>query len=415
MGNEKHTLQDLASVLTSLNKSTRSKNDAFVRSMFGLIKTALDKDGFVKIKGFGTFKIIVVNSRESVDVNTGERIEIQEHQRLTFVPDKTLKERVNRPFEAFETTIIEDDSKLSSLNFNIPSESDYNDDEVFSIKEETLVQENVIVQDEVRTVPLNSSQENIDIKEEELKDKEFLLRVETLDLDADVHKENAPDSILETATEDKDVIEHVSDGNLLDHEERPESDAEIEDLEKMESQYLSLNIQEEISELADEEDDNHEKKSALIFLLGILGVIILCCGSYIAGYYHLIDIDSLLKNDSQVSCDSTTTILVDTIVADSVVFSQDSTQIAALSNDVEKEEELSKDFEQMSDGEYLIVGVKEEHIMRVGDSLLKLAIKNYGNKSFVQYIIFFNKIENPDIIPLGALVKLPELKKKVKI
>ena len=102
----KLTIQDIAKVLS--DRKGLSKNDAsnFVNEMFDIIQQALERDMVVKVKGFGTFKIIDVDPRESVNVNTGERVLIEGHNKITFTPDQLLKEIVNKPFSQFETVVL---------------------------------------------------------------------------------------------------------------------------------------------------------------------------------------------------------------------------------------------------------------------------------------------------------------------
>ncbi len=102
----KLTIQDIAKVLS--DRKGLSKNDAsnFVNEMFDIIQQALERDMVVKVKGFGTFKIIDVDPRESVNVNTGERVLIEGHNKITFTPDLLLKEIVNKPFSQFETVVL---------------------------------------------------------------------------------------------------------------------------------------------------------------------------------------------------------------------------------------------------------------------------------------------------------------------
>ena len=102
----KLTIQDIAKVLS--DRKGLSKNDAsnFVNEMFAIIQQALERDMVVKVKGFGTFKIIDVDPRESVNVNTGERVLIEGHNKITFTPDQLLKEIVNKPFSQFETVVL---------------------------------------------------------------------------------------------------------------------------------------------------------------------------------------------------------------------------------------------------------------------------------------------------------------------
>ena len=116
MANEKTTIQELADRFAERNHCPRSVAEMFLKRVFEQIKQGLKDDSFVKIKGLGTFKLVTVGSRASVDVNTGERIEISEHQRLVFTPDNSIKQRVNRPFEQFETVILDDDSDITGLD-----------------------------------------------------------------------------------------------------------------------------------------------------------------------------------------------------------------------------------------------------------------------------------------------------------
>lgn len=104
----KISIQDLSSVL--VEKRGLSKKDAsnFISEMFDVVQQELEKDKLVKIKGLGTFKIIDVDDRESVNVNTGERVLIEGHGKITFTPDTLMKELVNKPFSQFETVVLND-------------------------------------------------------------------------------------------------------------------------------------------------------------------------------------------------------------------------------------------------------------------------------------------------------------------
>ena len=104
----KISIQDLSSVL--VEKRGLSKKDAsnFITEMFDIVQQELEKDKIVKIKGLGTFKIIDVDDRESVNVNTGERVLIESHGKITFTPDSLMKELVNKPFSQFETVVLND-------------------------------------------------------------------------------------------------------------------------------------------------------------------------------------------------------------------------------------------------------------------------------------------------------------------
>ena len=102
----KISIQELANVLIERYKMNRRDASAFVGAMFDIIQQHLESDKLVKVKGLGTFKIIDVEDRESVNVNTGERVLIEGHGKITYTPDSLLKELVNKPFSQFETVVL---------------------------------------------------------------------------------------------------------------------------------------------------------------------------------------------------------------------------------------------------------------------------------------------------------------------
>ena len=103
---ERVSILEIAAVLTA--KSGLKKKDAerFANAIFEVVKDGLATDRLVKIKGLGTFKVIDIESRESVNVNTGERVVIEGHGKVTFTPDATMKVLVNKPFSQFETVVL---------------------------------------------------------------------------------------------------------------------------------------------------------------------------------------------------------------------------------------------------------------------------------------------------------------------
>ena len=102
----KVTIQEIASKLIAQNGLSKKEATLFINMMFETIREALERDKMVKVKGLGTFKIIDVESRESVNVNTGERVLIEGHNKITFTPDALMKELVNKPFSQFETVVL---------------------------------------------------------------------------------------------------------------------------------------------------------------------------------------------------------------------------------------------------------------------------------------------------------------------
>jgi len=100
--NKKLLLQDLTDQLSESAKLKKKDAEEFIKAFFKVIEDSLFEGEVVKIPGLGTFKLIQVDSRKSVDVSTGEEIEIKEHFKIAFIPDQTLKELVNTPFSYLE-------------------------------------------------------------------------------------------------------------------------------------------------------------------------------------------------------------------------------------------------------------------------------------------------------------------------
>ncbi len=107
--NNRVSLSDLIALVAEKQSVTKKDAELFLRDFVALISEQIESDDPVRIKDLGTFKLVKVNSRKSVNVNTGKETEIPAHYKMTFLPDKNLKEAVNRPFAHFENELLEDD------------------------------------------------------------------------------------------------------------------------------------------------------------------------------------------------------------------------------------------------------------------------------------------------------------------
>ena len=120
----KITFVELVELLAEATATSKRVCELFLRELFNTASQALINGESVKIKGIGTFKITQVKSRKSVNVSTGDAIEIQGHSKLTYTPDKSLAEAVNQPFAQFETVYLDDavtDEKLAEIDEQFPS------------------------------------------------------------------------------------------------------------------------------------------------------------------------------------------------------------------------------------------------------------------------------------------------------
>jgi len=126
--NERINLQDLAALLAEKMAITKKDAETFLREYFDVLNEELINSGLIKIKDLGTFKLLPVDDRESVDVTTGERVLIPAHYKVAFTPDKKLAETVNEPFAFFETTEIDGESTPEELQ-PLPEEEASEDSE----------------------------------------------------------------------------------------------------------------------------------------------------------------------------------------------------------------------------------------------------------------------------------------------
>ena len=133
----KLTIQDIAAILVEKNGFDKRDANKFASVMFALIQERLETDHLVKVKGLGTFKIVDVEARESVSVRTGERVTISSHAKVSFTPDATMKELVNRPFSQFETVVLNEGVEFEDMKEEEESESEL-DPEPDPAKEEEV-------------------------------------------------------------------------------------------------------------------------------------------------------------------------------------------------------------------------------------------------------------------------------------
>lgn len=117
----KTAIQLITSALAKQHNLSADDAAAFVDAFFDIISSELKNGNQVKIKGLGTFKVQAVKPRESVNVNTGERVLIEGHDKISFTPDTVMKELVNKPFSQFETVVINDGVDTEELE-RIPAE-----------------------------------------------------------------------------------------------------------------------------------------------------------------------------------------------------------------------------------------------------------------------------------------------------
>lgn len=137
----KTTIKELALSLSEKHDLSKADAERFVATIFEVINDGLEDDKLVKVKGLGAFKIIGVAARKSVDVNTGEPIVIEGRNKISFTPDASMRDDVNKPFSQFETVIINDGVDFSSIDKEYENETVENEEKVTTDKEDNKEQE----------------------------------------------------------------------------------------------------------------------------------------------------------------------------------------------------------------------------------------------------------------------------------
>lgn len=127
--NSRLTIQDLAALLAERTGKDRNSAEQFLREFIVIVSQGVFTDKIAKVKGIGTFKVVLVEKRESIHVNTGERFLIPAHYKFSFLPDKELRELVNKPFSFFDTTELNENVEFSDLDVSAEVEGKEVEDE----------------------------------------------------------------------------------------------------------------------------------------------------------------------------------------------------------------------------------------------------------------------------------------------
>ena len=402
----KYSITQLATILVKKNGISNDEALKFVTAIFDIVKEGLETDKLVKIKGFGTFKIIDVDPRESVNVNTGERVLINGHQKITFTPDSVMKEMVNRPFAQFETVVLNDGvdfsdiDKLSNINENIDKQ------------EETQEEFQEIIQEEEGKKE-EGKEEVHDITPQESSNNDDVVRNQTT---ISPTKELAETSTKETAEETSEkLIEESSEKQIEEPAEDP-----IEDFDKEENSHNFTTI-----------------------LLSIASCLLLMAASAYIGYLYGIEEGRHQEKTSQISKYSTyldkqneelrTKRLAEEAKAtkEAEKTKNDTTKQTAKDNKTDtttnnQPKENNKTKEDNNDdnfskydtmdarvrtGAYVIVGIDKYIIVREGQTLGKIAKALLG-PGMSCYIEVLNGVTENEPLKEGTKIKIPKLRHK---
>lgn len=412
----KMTIQDISKVLIERNGLNKKVAAAFVNAMFDIIQQALERDRIVKVKGLGTFKIIDVDDRESVNVNTGERVLIEGHDKITFVPDTLMKELVNKPFSQFETVVLKDGVDFDSVE--TPQDQEMSDDNAESSMPLVEFGDSINIKPVILGIIKDQPEEKPVEKPVEKPAPEPMPEpVEEPITNGSV----AEDPIAETPVVEESVIEDpVTEEPVVDTPvggEPAEEETPIED---------EVPVEEDTSEgepFSWEEEESSSKKWLIVLIAGLVGLI---AGYFLGSYYPLSNFLSQekVKIEQPVVAPELSDTLeevlepVDTttvVVASEIPNAEPSQpvevkQIPPQDDDTDKYAAMDV---RVRTGAYKIVGT--DHIIKVkeGENLVKIARRVLG-PDMECYLEVYNGLKASSELKVGQEIKIPKLQLKKK-
>ena len=424
-------IKDLSRILADKRKLSVADAEKFMSLMIDVINDGLNNNKLLKIKGLGTFKVTSVSPRESVDVNTGERILIDGREKISFSPDNAMKELVNRPFSQFETVVINDGVDLGQAEQtneeSLDESSDDVSDEIPKLEKTTepINDENVvndIEADDIETIVDN-------VVEHGEEDK-------TDSISNDTIKEEAADDVKKA----KEVVEHITESHIDSDEDVETVEIDIKDTvtvpepvdECANEKVVDANNQNEIKNVEDTnnileeeyvdepEPVKHNTRINKVLVISIFAILILSAGAFFYMYNELSErncrIDSLMSRLEQRKVKPAVKPLkraavkpVQAVKApirktnDSIV--KKNTNEATV---VDKYAAMNNSDARVRTGAYKIVGVQKTIKVKAGQTLSSISRLYFGPGMECYIEVMNGKTELKE----GEIVKIPELKNK---
>lgn len=382
----KLNIYDLCSVLTSKNGLDDKESHRFIKAMFDVIQEGLDEDKIVKVKGLGTFKIIEVDDRESINVNTGERVLIEGHSKLTFTPDSVMKEIVNKPFSQFETVILNEGVDFPEPAVEEPAVEDIIADEPAEDKE-------IIVEPQIDNKVAEQS-----VEEEPVAEK-------TVAEEPVAEEPVAEEPVAEEPVSEDSVVEFTDDNdNVQSGEEN--------------------SVEESVFETSNNNSILRWILSGVAVLLLILGA---AYGGYLYGRYELSEEIAYKQMKADLKTAEITTKKAQVAIKkDSVAQEVDATKIGAMSidnkdesaNDEAKTETAKTSSDKYEDmdirvrtGAYRIIGDDRTVKAKAGQTVEDIATKLLG-PGMSCYVEVYNGLDGKATLKEGQTIKIPKLELK---
>lgn len=445
----KSAIQLITSALAKQHNLSAADAAAFVDAFFDIISSELKNGNQVKIKGLGTFKVQAVKPRESVNVNTGERVLIEGHDKISFTPDAVMKELVNKPFSQFETVVINDGVDTEELE-RVPSE-DSSDEvkselvdeitmkntseekqlaeeertEVEDTKEETnnssSVKEDALIEAEdnlnEKDLPIDvieepTTEENEAIFDSEEKPSNLEEKIEekqkvAIEVDAKVDSivESKVDAIVEPKVEEDTIEVEVKSVQSVPNtsEEREESSNE-NNIEKTELP----NSSESTHILDDEDTDVESSENGMLKKVALVAfIVIICLGIFL---WARMSSTNSKKKTKEVAEQVNTSEDHSSLGTQTV--SADTTSVTKVHKTPEKKETAKVDSfmalnrdPRIRYGAYNIIGIDRIVVLKKGETMEKYSRKTLG----ADMVGYFQVLNGRKTMQAGDTMKVPKV------
>ncbi len=380
---EKITMPMLISLLSEKSGLGRKQCEDFIREFINVVIEGLSAGESVRIKGIGLFKIVTVGARKSVDVNTGRDFEIPEHNKVVFVPAAELADRVNAPFDMFDTVEIDDDFSEDFLEELDNSSDDFKADDFKEVSDETSAMPE-------ETQPLEKPMVSAPIPES------ISEPITETDVPVEIERVAVHDPV-ESEKKEYESIECESINEETEEEKLGETKPELKNQDEEQGEYLE---DETDNESSNEVVTQKKRRGVLRFWVGIACGLILGFGTciligYLLGYlpFEQKESQSKIASVEMKTPDKTEkeTVVEEVPSVDALV------DVEALSSDVATQPSDIVVYDTITHTRYLTT----------------MAKAHYGNYNLWPYIYEENSsfLGHPDRIRPGTRVVIPDLKK----
>ena len=441
----KTIIQQITNALAKQYNLSAAEATAFVDAIFNIISSELKSGNQVKIKGLGTFKVQAVKPRESVNVNTGERVLIEGHDKISFTPDIVMKELVNKPFSQFETVVINDGIDTEELE-RVPAEEISDEVKITEVNELSTVissdkEQNVLGKKDKISVEISEVQKKETITEKEDKAEIISVKEEPVveieknpernnqSIDAteslsstekQVNSESLEESSITNNVEEKlqgqskkeedgavecDIKpEEVADTIAVVPEEKvtPIKEDLIEDTERPKASELCISPTDEDNDV-DGSENGMLKKVALIAF-----IVIVCLGVFL---WLQMGSTKSQKNSKEVAIQANATD--DNSSVGTKTISADTTKTASASHKDSEKEEVAKvdSFAALNHdariryGAYNIIGIDRIVVLKKGETMEKYSRKTLG----ADMVGYFQVLNGRKTMQAGDTMKVPKV------